>query len=305
MDLASKGINYLLNVGPTAKGEIPAPSVARLREIGRWMRANGESIYGTSASPFPYEQPWGRMTQKPGLLYLHLFEWPRGALAIHGLKNRVGRAYLLRDPGRTLEMTQRRDAATGISILTLSGFGKRPDPHVSVVVLEIDGGARVEEMPVQQPDNSVLLPAFMARCLGPTKGGFAVSRSGFTERWTSTATGLAWTAKILEPGRFRLSVLSSDNARCRGSGRKDAHRLHVSVGSPLRAQPSFPLVKHELVSSPRAQYFPEIATRAGEVVIPAAGICAVELRADRVSVHAADGIGVSGVRLELVGARED
>ena len=52
MDIVSKGGNYLLNVGPTAEGEIPAESIRLLKEVGAWMKVNGESIYGTQASPF-------------------------------------------------------------------------------------------------------------------------------------------------------------------------------------------------------------------------------------------------------------
>jgi len=63
VDIASKGGNYLLNVGPTSLGEIPQPSVERLREIGKWMKVNGASIYGTTASPF-YRLAWGRCTKK-------------------------------------------------------------------------------------------------------------------------------------------------------------------------------------------------------------------------------------------------
>ena len=64
VDIASKGGNFLLNVGPTAEGLIPAPSVERLAAIGRWLRNNGESIYGTSASPVP-APAWGRLTRSP------------------------------------------------------------------------------------------------------------------------------------------------------------------------------------------------------------------------------------------------
>ncbi len=300
VDLASKGINYLLNVGPTAQGEIPGPSVTRLREIGAWMKANGESIHGTTASPFPYELPWGRITQRTGKLYLHLFDWPRDELSIHGLDSRVSSAFLLSDPRRRLIVSQRRDAAAGFSVLTLSGFGKRPGPSVSVVVLEISGTPRVEMVPVQQPDGSVFLPSFMAERRGPRKGGFGVSRAGFTEGWKSTANGLSWTAKVLHPGTYRVEVLSSGASEHLVPGSGTPHRLRVSLGAPSRARLAFPLVRNEDVESPRVQYFPEILTHAGEIVVPSAGTCRLELRAERVSARVPDGIALSGVRLELV-----
>ncbi len=49
IDIAAKGGNYLLNVGPTAEGLIPAPSVERLAEMGAWLRQNGEAIYATNS----------------------------------------------------------------------------------------------------------------------------------------------------------------------------------------------------------------------------------------------------------------
>src|SRR5882757_4393331 len=59
VDIASKGGNYLLNVGPTAEGEFPQGSIDGLKGIGAWMKVNGESIYATKASPFGL-LPWGR-----------------------------------------------------------------------------------------------------------------------------------------------------------------------------------------------------------------------------------------------------
>ena len=77
----SKGGNLLLDVGPTPDGVFPPPAVERLEAIGRWMRANGESIYGTVPSPFAEPFAWGRCTAKPltdgeTRLYLHVFDWP-------------------------------------------------------------------------------------------------------------------------------------------------------------------------------------------------------------------------------------
>ena len=66
VDAASKGGNYLLNVGPTARRTIPQPSVERLAAVGQWMQVNGEAIYGTTAGPFTTPLPWGRATSKAG-----------------------------------------------------------------------------------------------------------------------------------------------------------------------------------------------------------------------------------------------
>ncbi|MCH2131379.1 MAG: alpha-L-fucosidase [Pirellulaceae bacterium] len=95
VDIASKGGNFLLNVGPTAGGIIPQPSVDRLAAMGDWLEVNGDSIYATTASPF--EKPdWGRYTKKPGKLFAHVFDWPEDKrLSVPVPGDRVDRVYLL------------------------------------------------------------------------------------------------------------------------------------------------------------------------------------------------------------------
>ena len=134
IDTASKGGNLLLNVGPTAEGVIPEASVQRLADIGKWMKVNGEAIYGTSASPFNKQLPWGRCTQKPGKLYLHVFDWPKnGQLQVPTGKD-VKRAYLLADPAKSLAVGSDE---VGVQVITLPAAA--PDPVASVVVLETEG----------------------------------------------------------------------------------------------------------------------------------------------------------------------
>ena len=106
IDIASKGGNYLLNVGPTAEGLIPAPSVERLAAVGRWMKVNGESIYGTTASPFSSQLHFGRATSKPGCVYLHVFDWPAdGNLFLPPLGKQVTRGFLLSAPKQAVKVT--------------------------------------------------------------------------------------------------------------------------------------------------------------------------------------------------------
>jgi len=131
IDTASKGGNYLLNVGPTGEGEIPAPSLERLAGIGKWMAVNGESIYGTTASPFKTQLPWGRATAKGGKLYLHVFQWPAdGRLTLPGHHPSSVRAYVLSDRARRFAT---KDSPEGLVIEVL---GPAPDPIASVIVLE-------------------------------------------------------------------------------------------------------------------------------------------------------------------------
>ncbi|HET6558990.1 MAG TPA: alpha-L-fucosidase [Prolixibacteraceae bacterium] len=47
VEIASKGGNYMLNIGPTAEGVVPQQCVNSLKAIGKWLSVNGEAIYGT------------------------------------------------------------------------------------------------------------------------------------------------------------------------------------------------------------------------------------------------------------------
>jgi len=144
-DIASKGGNFLLNVGPTAEGLFPQASVDRLRDIGRWMKVNGEAIYTTQASPFK-ALPWGRCTRKEidggARLYLHVFDWPSdGKLVVPGILNEPRKAYLLADAGTALAVERADDA------LIVRLPAQAPDAIDSVVVLDIAGKLDVSDPP--------------------------------------------------------------------------------------------------------------------------------------------------------------
>jgi alpha-L-fucosidase len=133
IDIASKGGNYLLNVGPTAEGLIPEPSAERLREIGKWMKVNSEAIHGTTASPFPKAPAWGRVTRKPGKLYLHVFDWPKdGKLVVSGIGDKKATAaYLLADATHAPLPVKAEGDAAEITVPATA-----PDAVASVIVLE-------------------------------------------------------------------------------------------------------------------------------------------------------------------------
>ena len=78
---SGKGANLLLNIGPQPNGELPATALERLKDMGEWLRANGESIYGTTAGDLE-EQPWGVTTRKGNALYLHILDLNSHALEL-------------------------------------------------------------------------------------------------------------------------------------------------------------------------------------------------------------------------------
>jgi alpha-L-fucosidase len=130
VDVVSKNGNYLLNVGPTAEGVIPHPSVERLEAMGRWLEVNGESVHGTKAGPLQ-RLAWGRTTMKPGTVYLHVFDWPAGGtVRMPGLPRKVASARLLTDPS-----AGPLAVSGSAGDLTIQGPDTAPDPADSVVVL--------------------------------------------------------------------------------------------------------------------------------------------------------------------------
>jgi alpha-L-fucosidase len=136
VDVASKNGNFLLNVGPTGEGVIPAASVARLHEVGAWLKVNGEAIYGTSGSPIG-RPDWGRVTKKATTqgttLYLHVFEWPKdGKLVVPKVGANAASATLLAD-GSKLETA----VENGVLVVNLPA--NAPDKLSSTIVLKLNG----------------------------------------------------------------------------------------------------------------------------------------------------------------------
>jgi len=138
-DIVSKGGNLLLNIGPDERGRVPEQAAAALRGVGAWMRVNGEAIHGTTASPFE-RLPWGRATQKPGALYLHVWDWPANDRLEVRMSGKVKSARLLGSEGALVAAPA--DAGRGV---LLSLPAKPADAACPVIRLDLDGP--VDPMP--------------------------------------------------------------------------------------------------------------------------------------------------------------
>jgi alpha-L-fucosidase len=149
IDIASKGGNYLLNIGPDSHGIVPQPEVDRLHAMGAWLAVNGEAIYATQPTLFGPEAgsfsatekdkngkpkwvpAWDwRSTTSSDKIYIEIFNWPAGSFHLDKLPRKVTGAYLLADPAHTpLKLTRSGDA------LDIQLPARPLDPIATVLVL--------------------------------------------------------------------------------------------------------------------------------------------------------------------------
>ncbi|MFL6306630.1 MAG: alpha-L-fucosidase [Candidatus Sulfotelmatobacter sp.] len=129
VEVASRGGNFLLNVGPQPDGLIQPEFQDRLRTIGDWITANGESIYGTTYGPIQGQTSF-RTTAKGSDLYVHVLDWPSNSLVLTGLPGKVLSARLLAN-NQPLRFQQTPDQ------IAITVPPQAPDPNVSVIALRM------------------------------------------------------------------------------------------------------------------------------------------------------------------------
>lgn len=296
-DIASKGGNFLLNVGPRADGTIPPESVERLRAMGNWLRVNGDAIYGTEAGPFPRPMPWGRATQReraggagapaagatpdstsaPGArdggggvadapapgstttLYLMVFEWPTdGVLRVPGLGGRVRSARVLGAPA-VAPAPVTRGTEDGLEITVPR---EPPNADCSVVAVEFTGAPVITEMPTLPGADGVLVcSAADARITGSLAFEAHGKNLGF---WTDPASTARWSARMPMGTPCRVSVEYAAAPGCGGE-------IEVTVaGHALRA-----------TLPPRTGWSDYATQVVGDITWPGAHAVPVEVRAVR------------------------
>src|SRR5574340_905267 len=272
--IASRGGNYLLNVGPTAEGEIPQPSVERLHAVGKWIRVNSEAINGASPSPFPYNQDWGLITTKPGKLYLHVFEWPGSRLSVYGIKNKVKRAYLLADSTRKpLGVKQASDTKLDFHSMEIRLPSSAPDANDSVLVMEIAGAPDVFTAITQQHSGADTLDGYLAAMHKSDSSELNIDRRGVLAGWTNAKDWLSWDFKVFRPGSFDVVEVSAPPAR--GSTWDGGHRLTISVGGKTVNATMNRDGEQVDPSNPHTKY---VVSKLGRIAIDKAGDCRMELK---------------------------
>ena len=209
-DCASKGGNLLLNVGPTADGEIPKECVASLQAIGRWLKANGEAIYATDGGPFPRPLPWGRVTRKADpagatTLYLHVWDWPAdGKLLLPTLQETPVSGQVLKTGAPVMS----ESTPQGV-VVTLPGTAT--DPDISVVTLHFAGPVTVTQESMNTPgaDGRIDIGAMEAYPDGDYSGCLKLINPGndaYLTDWTNPDWKLEYLVKTPAAGKWLVSA---------------------------------------------------------------------------------------------------
>ena len=136
---AGMNANLLLNVGPMANGKIQPELTQRLRDIGGWLKQNGEAIYGTRGGPIP-PRSWGATTTKGSTIYVHVFDWEEPWLALPALVpagQKVRRVRALKTGGAV----EHRELPGPAGGLTVALPAAARDPYATVLAVELTGPA--------------------------------------------------------------------------------------------------------------------------------------------------------------------
>jgi alpha-L-fucosidase len=263
VNVASKGGNFLLNIGPMPNGRIRAEEVRCLTRIGPWMAKYGDSIYGSQASPFRLLKFFGRVTRKDNRLFVHVFDWPAdGRLALPGLRTPVSKAYLMGEAANALPVERQ----TATDEVVLGPPEKAPDPIDSVIVVELAGPVEVAPVEIAPAaDGAVDLPSAYAE-IQAQHGQRAklLSRKGrvYIGNWSNPNDIAVWNFRLAAPGSYTVRVdgqpaspkavgqrvrVSSGAAKV--TGKITAGRLELD--QPLRLATGKVEVRVELVDAQR------------------------------------------------------
>jgi alpha-L-fucosidase len=225
VDIASKGGNYLLNVGPTSEGVFPSPAVRVLEEVGTWMAVNGESIYETTACPsikLPFD---GRCTMKPGKLFINIFEWPVGEqVIIPGIKSKIKKVYFLNDTEQIpLDFENLDDAHLLVELKNEKVSRNLINPYSTVIVIEYSGDLLTVSSPaIIDPAYCTLLDPKDARIKGTTlKYSFnpvwGKGRGYNIYDWLNTEETVEWKINSPRGGEFDIELSYGAVEGCSGN----------------------------------------------------------------------------------------
>jgi len=210
-NVASKGGNLMLNVGPDGLGNIPEYSVKFLKQTGKWLQKNGESIYGTTYGLIP-EQPWGVSTSKPGKQFLHVFCRPHnGKLLVPDFLGKVSKVYSLSDKQNLKWEKSRNDVVIDLppydetiadKVFVMEYSGKIADYNLDVPITVSDefNENRVEAIYAKTRGNAEIKSLTYSHYYGDWKHATCLTNM------TDSTDKILFNIRLMEAGDYQLAL---------------------------------------------------------------------------------------------------
>jgi alpha-L-fucosidase len=249
---ASRGGNYLLNVGPSGTGEMPQEAVANLKVAGAWLQKYGESVYGTQASPFPWNYNWGYVTQKPNKLFLNISDWPaNNQIDLNGLITKIENVHVVGN-SKPIKFTQDGRFLK----IDLSGVEKI-DLSTPLVVAYNEAVLNVDRTISQGADNKIRLDRI-------------------TGIYNKDQLLSSWKFTIHTPGTYMIDIISNEkgghsNPTWTGAEQKGSVQVEGKIIP-------FVLKRDEEKINPSLFFYKEIVSHVSEINFPKAGTYSLQLK---------------------------
>ena len=316
-DLASKGVNYLLNIGPTGTGRILPETKKSLLSMGEWLRRCGEAIYGTEPNPYPVSFPWGSITMKDHRIFFLITKIGAESLELDGVLDPPQSVAVLGHPEVQPKMTWKKGVLRLQWAILDEGF-------VPVIEVTFYQKPRLDSTLRQWSNGQIILPAYLSkiqvfndkvqdmqtlddlpedvrvqyaskvRLWGdkrPRPWTMHHDAGGYIENWRSTDNHIEWTFGLSQPGEYEVWVSSVSSKYVPWVG---GHIVSVKAGE---SECEGPLVKELAVQSPRSRYFPENICKIGHITLGSTGLAQLSLRAKWINKELREGLAVTEVKL--------
>ncbi len=305
MKLASRNVNFLLNIGPKGDGSLPSETVEILNSISHWTAQNGEAIYGTRGNPSKSDFDWGHVTVGANKVYLCLKQDEERKIEVNGLRTRVTGVYSLADQ-RSVEFQQVIDDEQDSYTLELDI--PAANHFMPVYVMECEDVPEFHQDIYQQGDFVTLYPLLSQIFDGELKPGQAVKVEnrhidakvskvhidigGIVRGWSQQDEYIQWEAKFLRPGKYNVEVITG-SAGLSDRAREDC-RVEVLVGDSrvstnLRRDTCF-------ADSRTAANNTRVVSRAGRVAIEKPGIYRIVARLEQNLTDESDSVPLVALR---------
>lgn len=265
IESTSRGVNYMINIGPDAHGNIPQPSKNIMAYIGKWMEKNAESIHGATGNPFNDNFPWGYVTRKENILYLHLLRQPQqNKIVLKGMLSPVLSGVLLSD-GQQLNV--KNGEVCEISLPAGLDYETVP-----VVKLECNVPARFSELCFMN-ENVISVPVASGKIIPGEKGCLTIAEGANTNHFNAETGRLKMQFVVDEPGTYRVRVYTSRHWR-----RSFAEGAKITL--LVDENPGFKAVELKQdceLNNTRRNSYPESWSEVGKVKFDEAGLKEMEL----------------------------